>query len=145
MPEIKYNVVIESKQGKGKVPAAHVFMMMSDFNNIKKGLPPEQKNSFYCTKDTCLLPIGRFKPIPVRIVSKQMNKVIKYGNDGGKIKFNVWLEMKQVKPNQTNIKMTVKAKLNIFLRLLVKKQLQKFVDGFVDSLCQAPAVQQRRH
>jgi len=145
MPEVKYNLTIESKQGKSGVPAPHLFSMLSDFNNIKRSLPAEQKNSFYCTKDTCLLPLGRMKPVPVKITNRQVNKQIKYMNDGGKIKFSAWMQIKSVKPNETRIKLTVKIKMNFFLRKILKKQLQKAADSFVDSLCVAPTVQQRRH
>lgn len=145
MPEIKYNLEIESKQGKTGVPAAHLFSMLSDFNNIKRSLPPEQKNNFYCTKDTCLLPLGRLKPIPVKITSREVNKQIKYMNDGGKIKFSAWIQIKSVRHNDTRIKLTVKIKLNFILRMFLKKQLQKAADSFIDSLCVPATVQQRRH
>lgn len=131
-------VEIVSKIGKSNSLDYQLYSFLIDFNNIKNLLPSGQKEKFECTKDTCIIRMNKVVNLQLEIVDKDPNKLIKLGNAGSGKDFFIWIQLKQVASYDTRIRITIKAKMNMILKLVAKKQLQKFADQFVDGLCSIP-------
>jgi len=132
-------VEIVSKIGKSNTLDYQLYSFLIDFNNIKNLLPPDQKEKFECTKDTCTIRMNKMATLHLEIVDKDPNKLIKLGNAGAGKDFFIWIQLKQVASYDTRIRITIKAKMNMLMKMMAKKQLQKFADQFVDGLCAIPA------
>ena len=57
--------------------------------------------------------------------------------DGGPLDFNLWIQLKQVAPYDTRMKITVKAELNMMMKMLLKDKLQKGIDAMADQIAMA--------
>ena len=71
----------------------------------------------------------------LRIVDRKVCDYVKYAADGTvQFNFNLWVQMKEVAPYDSRIKVTLKADLNPMMKMLVSKQVQKFVDMMADAI-----------
>jgi len=57
--------------------------------------------------------------------------------DGAPLDFNLWIQLKQVAPYDTRMKITVKAELNMMMKMLLKDKLQKGIDAMADQIAMA--------
>ena len=51
---------------------------------------------------------------------------------------NFWIQLKEVAPNDTRVKLTVKADIPIFFRMMIEKKLQQGIDDAAVMLTQFP-------
>ena len=74
----------------------------------------------------------------LKIVDKEPNKTIKFtGNDKIPFEFFVWIQLKMVAPYDTRLKITLKAKLNMMMKMMVGKKLQSGIDSMADQIAAA--------
>lgn len=106
-----------------------IYSMLSDFRNFSAVMPPEHIQNWEATTDTCKFTIAQMGEIGLRIIDRQENTLVKYTADGQtRFNFNIWVQMKEIEPYNSRIKVTMKADLNPMLKMMVGTQLQKFVD-----------------
>lgn len=129
---------VVSKIGKSGCADIDLFSFLSDFNNIKKILPPEHSNKMQCTSDTCSISIDKYPEFALQIVERDAPKLVKIGSEQAGKDFFIWIQMKNVAPYDTRIKITLRTEMNMVMKMMAKKKLQQFVDAFVDGLCQIP-------
>jgi carbon monoxide dehydrogenase subunit G len=74
----------------------------------------------------------------LRIIDKEPNKTIKItGNDKIPFEFHIWIQLKMVAPYDTRMKITLKANLNMMLKMMVGKKLQSGMDTLADQIAAA--------
>lgn len=134
---MKLDVV--SKTGKATCIDSQMYAFLSNFNNIANMLPPEHKDKMQCTTDTCVINARPGMSITLQIIEREPGKLIKIGAIEGKKDFFIWIQLKQIAPYDTRIRITIKAEMNMLMKALSKKKMQQFADSFVDGLCQIPA------
>jgi carbon monoxide dehydrogenase subunit G len=130
---------IESKIGKIQSSPERVYNFLSDFNNFNKLIPQDKVKNWKATEGTCHFTVDGLGEAGLRIVEKEPYSLIKItGEEGSKFNFFFWIQIKEAEPNETRIRLTIKADLNPMLKMMASKPLQNFVDSVVDQLEKVP-------
>jgi carbon monoxide dehydrogenase subunit G len=126
---------IESKIGKIANSPDKIYTYLSDFRNFSRLIPPDKVKNWQADENSCHFTVDMVGETGLRIIEKQPNSLIKItGVEGSKFDFFFWLQLKEVAPYDTRIKLTIKADLNPMMKMMSKKPLQNFVDTLVDQL-----------
>jgi carbon monoxide dehydrogenase subunit G len=126
---------IESRVGKLNGPAERVYGFLSSFNNFGRMLPADKVKNWQSTEDHCHFTVDGVGDAGMRIIEKEPYSLIKItGEEGSKVDFFFWIQLKEAGGTDTNIKLTIKADLNPIMKMMATKPLQKFVDTLVDQL-----------
>ncbi|MBP5583215.1 MAG: hypothetical protein J6X43_04595, partial [Bacteroidales bacterium] len=73
------------------------------------------------------------------ILEKEPYKTVKIGTEGNDM-FRIWIQLKQIAPYDTRIRVTLRANVPLIARPMLKKaKLQDFVDNLALALGQIPA------
>ena len=81
---------------------------------------------------------GLGQKITIRIVDKTENEVIKYGAEGIPMEMNFWIQMKEVAPMDTRIKLTLKADIPMMFKMMLDKKIQQGIDQAAAMIAQFP-------
>ena len=126
---------VESKVGKLSKNSEEVFNFLTNFNNFSKLIPQDKIKNWIASEDSCSFEIEKVGMIGLEIVEKEPFKLIKIkGSETVPYKFFLWIQLKEIDPNDTRIKLTIKANLNPMIKSVAKKPLQEFVDSLVDQM-----------
>lgn len=135
MAEIKY----ESKIGQINANATNVYAVLTNLENLQKfkdHIPQDKVKEIEVTRDSIRFKIEGIGPkIAIGIVDHEENKMIKYGAENIPIPVNAWIQLKQMKENDTRIRITIKADMPAMFKLMLDKKLQTGLDQAVDMLC----------
>ncbi|MCQ2204719.1 MAG: SRPBCC family protein [Bacteroidales bacterium] len=116
-----------------------IYGKLSDFRNFSAVLPQDKLKNWECTADTCRFTVDGMGEMGLRIIDRQENSVVKYTADGAtRFNFNLWVQMKEVEPYSSRIKVTMKADLNPMIKMMVGSHLQKFVDMLAEAISRHP-------
>lgn len=131
----------ESKQGKLNTSVDKVYNFLSNFNNFQHLIPADKAKNWESTEDTCSFSVsamGQNMNISLEIVEKEPNKVIKFSN-GPTTPFNFffWMQLKEVAEDDSRIKLTLHAELNMMMKMMLKKKLEEGLNQIVDQLSAA--------
>ncbi len=126
---------IESRVGQIKASEERVYELISDLNNLKDFVPPENVKEFVADTDSCSFSVDKMGTFAMKVVEREPNKLVKIGNgEGMPFKFNLWVQLKSVNETDTRVKVTLKADLNPMLKMMAKKPLTQFVATLVDRM-----------
>ncbi|MCQ2217722.1 MAG: SRPBCC family protein [Paludibacteraceae bacterium] len=131
----------ESEIKKAECNQDDIYDLISDLNNIdrfKEMIPSDKVKDVTYDADSCQFTVDPVGKLGLRIVDREPSKTVKFAADQSPIDFNLWIQMKQVAENDTRIKVTVKAELNPFIKPMVEKPLNMFVEKIADSLTKIP-------
>lgn len=136
-------MTVESIITKSSFSDEKIFSILSDLNNlerVKDRLPQDKVKSMTFDRDTCTFetagaPIG---PVSIKIIEREPNKTIKFGSDQSPISFNLWIQLKSVSENDTRMKLTVKADINMMIKMMVEKPLKQALDKAAEMLAMLP-------
>ncbi len=129
---------ITSKIGKSGCQPEPLYGFLSSFDNIKKLLPPEHSDKFESYGESCKIRVNSLTSIELEIIEKEQDKLIKIGSYEKEESIYIWIQLKNAGPYDTRIRISIRAKTNLLSKWIMKKQLQKFADSFVDGLCSIP-------
>jgi len=126
---------IESKVGKIEYSDEIVYTFLSDFNNFKALVPAEKIKSWSSSADHCHFSVAGMGETGLRIIERVPNKLVKITTEtGSTMSFLMWIQLKQAGENDTRVKITVKADINIMLAPVVKGPLKSFADSLIDKM-----------
>jgi len=138
MSETKY----ESKITSSKASALDIFNICSNFENIDKVkdlIPKDRVKEIECEQDLLRFKMdGLGQKIGIRIIDKEEGNFIKYGLENAPVDGNFWIQLKEVAPGDTRIRLTVKADLPMMFKMMLDKKLQEGLDQGADMLAQMP-------
>ncbi|MCQ2229150.1 MAG: SRPBCC family protein [Bacteroidales bacterium] len=133
--ETKYESAIKVVTNSASV----IYNKLADFQNFNGVIPQDKVQNWEATRDTCRFSIDNMGEIGLRIADREENACVKYTADGAtRFNFNIWVQMKEVEPYNSRIKVTLKADLNPMIKMMVGSQLQKFVDMLAESIALHP-------
>lgn len=125
----------ESRVGKIKQSADVIFRWFSDFRNFSSFVPADKIKNWQATAEECHFTIDMVGDTGLKIVEKEEGKLIKITAIGDNpYHFFFWIQLKEVAPYDTRIKLTLKIDLNPMLRMMAAKPIQTFLDGMIDHL-----------
>lgn len=138
MSEQKY----ESKITSSAAPAHDIYRVMSNLTNIDKVkdlIPKDKVKEIYAEEDNVRFKIDGLGPmIGIRILDKEEDKTIKFGLENIPMEGNFWVQMKEVAPGDTRLKLTIKADLPMMIKMMLGNKLQDGLDQAAEMLAQMP-------
>ena len=141
MSESKY----ESKITSSPCSAAQIYRVLSNMENLERVrdmIPKDKIQELEIEPDRVRMKVdGLGQKITIAIVDRIENDTIKFGAEGVPIDANFWIQMKEVSPTDTRIKLTVKADIPFMFKFMVEKKLQQGLDQAADMLAQFPYAQ----
>lgn len=136
MAEQKY----ESKITSSTSSAQDIYRVMSNLTNIEKVkhlFPQDKVKEIIAEEDNVRFKVdGIGQMIGVRIEDRIENDTIKYGLDNIPMEGHCWIQLKEVAPGDTRIKLTVKADMPAMIKMMVGNKLQQGLDKAAEILAQ---------
>lgn len=141
MSEVKY----ESKIHSAAAPAEQIYKVLSNLNNlnrVKDLIPKDKVQELEISEDCVRMKVdGLGQKIAISIVDKIENDTIKFGAENIPMEMNFWIQLKEVTPNDTRIKLTLKADLPMMFKMMLDKKLQNGIDQAAEMLAKFPYTQ----
>lgn len=120
---------------------ADIFSVLSDLNNLelaKDKIPQDKIKDFSFDTDSCTVTVDPIGKVRFVIINREPNSTIKFEAEQVPIGLNMWIQLKAITPDETKMKLTIKADLNPFLKPMVSKPLQQGLDKVADVLSTLP-------
>ncbi len=138
MSESKY----ESKITSAACSAAQVYRVLSNMENLNRVqdlIPKDKIQEIEIEPDRVRLKVdGLAQKITIAIVDRIENDTIKFGAEGIPMQANFWIQMKEVSPVDTRLKLTIKADIPFMFKMMLEKKLQTGLDQAAEMLAQFP-------
>ena len=138
MSECKY----ESAVTKVAASAAQIFSVFSNLKNlerVKDLIPKDKVQEMEIEAESVRMKVdGLGQKITILIVDKTENEVIKYGAEGIPMEMNFWIQMKEIAPMDTRIKLTLKAEIPMMFKMMLDKKIQQGIDQAAAMIAQFP-------
>ena len=118
----------ESKITSAAYPAAQIYRVLSDLKNLEKVrdlIPQDKVQEMEIDSDYVRMKVdGLGQKITIVIVDRIENDTVKFGVEGIPMDANLWIQMKEVSPTDTRLKLTIKADIPMMFRFMINKKLQ---------------------
>ena len=141
MSETKY----ESKITSSPCSAQQIYHVLSNMENLERVrdmIPQDKIQEMEIEPDRVRMKVdGLAQKITIAIVDRIENDTIKFGAEGIPMDANFWIQLKEMAPNDTRIKLTVKADIPMMFRMMIGSKLQTGLDQAADMLAQFPYAQ----
>lgn len=138
MAETKY----ESKISSAPCPVAQIYRVLSNLQNIEKVrdlIPQDKVQELEIESDRIRMKVdGLAQKITIAIVDRIENDTVKFGLEGIPMDANFWIQLKEVTPTDTRIKLTIKAEIPFMFKFMIEKKLQQGLDQAAEMLAQFP-------
>ena len=132
----------ESKISSAPCSAQQIYRVLSDMRSlerVKDLIPQDKVQEMQIEPDRVRLKVdGLAQKITIAIVDRIENDTIKFGLEGIPMEGNFWIQLKEVSPTDTRIKLTVKADIPFMFKFMVEKKLQTGLDQAAEMLAQFP-------
>ena len=127
----------ESAQKQILKPANLVYLTLSKFSNFTPILA-DKVEDWQADDDTCSFKAKGFT-VALKMTERIENQLIKIGQGEGTtpFPFSFFLQIKEVEQNDTRIKVTLDAELNMMMKMMVGSKMQKAVDAIADQIAAA--------
>lgn len=112
-----------------------VFSVLSDLSKLellKDKLPEDKIKDFWCTANSCSFSVDPVGKVTFDIVEREPNKTIKLKSQGLPFEVNAWIQLVSKGENDTRMKLTLRAKLNPFIKPMVNTSIKDGVDKVSD-------------
>ena len=94
---------------------------------------------FRADKDSCTFKIAPVGAISFRIVEREESKLIKIISEAeSPITFKFWIQILPVNENSCKIRLTLHTELNVMLKMMLGKKLDKGINQIADAFTQIP-------
>ena len=138
MSESKY----ESKITSAPCSAQQIYRVLSNLQNLERDkdlIPKDKVQEMDIEPDRVRFKVdGLAQKITIAIVDRIENDTVKFGAEGIPMDANFWIQMKEVSPTDTRLKLTVKADIPFMFKFMVEKKLQTGLDQAAEMLAQFP-------
>lgn len=132
----------ESKITSAPCSAQQIYRVLSDMRSLERVrnlIPQDKIQEMDIEPDRVRMKVdGLAQKITVAIVDRIENDTVKFGLEGIPMDGNFWIQLKEVTPTDTRIKLTVKADIPFMFKFMVEKKLQTGLDQAADMLAQFP-------
>jgi carbon monoxide dehydrogenase subunit G len=138
MSESKY----ESKITSAPCSAQQIYRVLSNMQNVERVrefIPADKVQEMEIEPDRIRMKVdGLAQKITIAIVDRIENDTIKFGAEGIPMNANFWIQLKELAPNDTRIKLTVKADIPMMFKMMIGNKLQDGLNQAADMLAQFP-------
>lgn len=141
MSEVKY----ESKICSAAASAEQIYKVLGNLENIEKVrdlIPQDKVQELEISADRVRMKVdGLGQKISIAIVDRIENDTLKFGAENIPVEANFWIQMKEVNPTDTRLKLTLKADLPMMFKMMLDKKLQTGLDQAAEMLSKFPYTQ----
>lgn len=138
MSESKY----ESKISSAPYSAEQIYRVISNLRNIERVrdmIPQDKIQEMEIEPDRIRMKVdGLAQKITIAILDRIENDTVKFGAEGIPMQANFWIQLREVAPNDTRIKLTIKADIPMMFKMMIGSKLQTGLDQAADMLAQFP-------
>jgi len=138
MSETKY----ESTVASSTAPASAIYRVVSNLSNIdrvKDLIPQDKISDIEADPDYVRFKVdGLGQKICIRVVDRVENDVVKFALENLPMSGNFWIQMKEVAPRDTRLKLTIKADIPIMFKMMLEKKIQEGLNQGVEMLAKMP-------
>ncbi len=125
-----------SKQVKINRPDWLIYNLLSDFNNFTPMLEGKVDN-WQVDGDTCSFTAKGFA-MKLRMLEKTPYTTVKVGGDeGSPFEFVFWIQLVKMGENDTRMRLTLHASLNMMMKMMLGKKLEQALDQIADQIATA--------
>jgi carbon monoxide dehydrogenase subunit G len=132
----------ESHIAKVPADASAIYAVISDLSNLERVrdlIPQDKVQEFETDPDFVRLKVdGLGQKIIIRIVDRIVNDTVKFGIENLPMDGNFWIQVKQVAPHDSRIKLTLKAELPMMIAMMAGKKIQEGIDQAADMMAKMP-------
>ncbi|MDR1983484.1 MAG: polyketide cyclase [Prevotellaceae bacterium] len=117
--------------------AEDIYVFFSDFGKFSQLIPREQIDDFLATADECTFTVKGIA-MGLKILNREPFSMIKYMGIGKvPFEFLFWVQLKQVAPYDTRMRLVLHAKMNMMLKMMLKNKIQTGLDSFAEQISSA--------
>ncbi|MDR2026282.1 MAG: polyketide cyclase [Prevotellaceae bacterium] len=120
--------------------AEQIYSLMADmscFSQMASVSQIKEIEDFQSTQDTCSFKVKGVE-VGIQIVDREPYKTIKYTRyKYAPVDFFIWLQLKEVAPDDTRIRIVLRAKLNLMMKTLLKGKIKKGLDKIVHQISES--------
>ena len=120
---------------------AVVYSVLSDLNKlelVQDRLPTEQISDFTFDADSVSFRIEPVGDVKFVVVEREENKLVKLKSEAMPIDVFLWVQLVSVNPEETKLRLTARAELNVFIKNMVEKPMKEAVNKISDVLAALP-------
>ena len=132
----------ESHVAKVPADASAIYAVISNLTNLERVrdlIPQDKVQEFETDTDFVRLKVdGLGQKIVIRIVDRIENDTVKFGVENLLMDGNFWIQVKQVAPHDSRIKLTLKAELPMMIAKMAGKKIQEGIDQAAEMMAQMP-------
>ena len=132
----------ESHIAKVPADASAIYAVISDLSNLERVrelIPQDKVQEFETNTNFVRLKVdGLGQKILIRIVDRIANDTVKFGVENLPMDGNFWIQVKQVAPHDSRIKLTLKAELPMMIAMMAGKKIQEGIDQAADMMAKMP-------
>lgn len=128
---------------ESKIVAIHrksedVFRVLSDFRLFTPFIPTDKLEGWKAEEDSCSFIVNGIGQTGLKIVEKEPFKLVKITGDGKlPFEFFLWIQLNEVEPNDTRMKLTLKAELNMMLKMMLEKKIEEGINTLAEGIAAA--------
>ena len=120
--------------------AERIYTLMEDMSLLTQAASnariPEVED-FQCTRDDCSFKV-KGVTAGLKIVEREPFKTVKYtGYKEFPFEFFAWVQLKEIAPDDTRMRMVVRAKMNFVTKMMFKGKIKSGLDAVVTHLATA--------
>jgi carbon monoxide dehydrogenase subunit G len=117
--------------------AEDVYNFFSDFGKFSQLIPRDKIDDFRATADECTFTVKGIA-MGLQILNREPFSMIKYMGIGKlPFEFLFWVQLKQVAPYDTRMRLVLHAKMNMMMKMMLKGKLQTALDSFAEQISSA--------
>lgn len=90
------------------------------------------------TSDTIIFPVPMIGTMALEIIDREENRCVKMQTKASPIDATLWIQVLPVSAGGSKMRLTLKADLNMMMKMMVGKKLEKGINQFADMLAQLP-------
>lgn len=120
--------------------AERVYSKLSDLNNLEsvKSLLEGKVKDFTFETDSCQFKVDPIGTVGVRIIEREPYKTIKLESVKSPIEFMGWIQLQEVAPEDTRLKLTFRADIPMFLKAMISGKLEDGIKTIAEMLAKLP-------
>lgn len=125
----------KSRQVRINKPDQAIYAVLSDFNNFTP-IIADKVEEWAATEETCSFKAKGFT-VRLRMVEREPYKLVKITGEDIPFEFFFWIQLKSVAPDDTRMLLTLRAELNMMMKMMIGGKLQKGLDEMAERIAAA--------
>lgn len=122
----------ESRTGKVNCRAEDLYHFLTDIRNFERFIPKDMFNDISMSRDSCNFSVSMLGKVNIRIGErKEFSEVVFSGNAMQVDDFSLAVRFGDAEPSHSEVKLSVLANLNPFLKMLAAEPINKFLETII--------------